>query len=178
MSERVPKSVREIVERENRTRDEFLRMAGLTPEVESIQDQVRRLTAEADAWKEKPYQLPREKVLQFEPSPMIELMRQQNERLNEERQLEQKKLEYAKRSAIASEAALAAALERAEKAERQAEQAEQEKAAERLEKLAEREEKLAERRDKLAAQRATRLSLWFAGASLVVAAWPFLERFF
>lgn len=75
----------------------------------------------------------------------------------EARELEQEKLEYARRSAEASEAALAA--ERQRTAAALADAAEAKKEA---------------RRDR----RNMRISLWIAGGSLLLAAWPFLKEQF
>lgn len=153
-------------------REEVLRQLGLLPEQQTLRafasaTEASRLadligeakqTALSDR---RDADLLRPRVLsplvpEIKPNPAYEAILR-TERLHQEAKArDEEKVEYARRSALASEAALDAAKARAAEAEEEARQAKQEK---------------------LAAQRNMRLSLWFAGASLLLAAWQFIEKY-
>lgn len=163
MQEPTPGRMIDAIERATRSRDEFLKLFEIPPEIDAMQNRVSQLSAGLPSPDVTAWSLAQDRMVKLEPNPTIDLMRQQSEREIKAQQLKQETLEYVRRNALASEAALAAALERAEKAERRAAQAEKEKEAERVEKMA--------------AKRGARISNYFAGASFLVAAWQLIERF-
>lgn len=156
MQEPTPGRMIDAIERATRSRDEFLKLFEIPPEIDAMQNRVSQLSTGLPSPDVTAWSLAQDRMVKLEPNPMIDLMRQQSEREIKAQQLKQETLEYVRRNALASEAALAAAQQRAARAEEDANQY---------------------RREKIAAQRNMRLSLWFAGASLLLAAWPFLEKY-